>query len=478
MATENGTTEKNWRRKTRDFAIILAVYLLIFYLIPKPTAVQPAGWRLTAIFIATIVGSILEPIPAGALVLMALTLTALGGSLTIEQALAGYADRSVWLVIAAFLISHALFHTGMARRIALGFVRAFGKSSLGVTYSLALSDMVLAAAIPSNAARAGGVILPIARSISELYGSRPGETSKLLGSYLMTAVYQSVCVSCAMFYTGQASNPLAARLAGQMGYVITWAGWLKTAIVPGLVGLAIVPWVVMKLNPPAITRTPEAAEFARSELKAMGPMKRSEWIVATVFAGVCGLWISSTYSGIDITVTALLGGTVLLLTGVLTWEDVKGERAAWDIFVWYGGFLRMGQALNDFGVTKAFAEGVASYFQGYGWMVLLGAALLIYFYAHYAFASITAHILSMFPPFVAVLIASGAPMGLVIFSFACLANLSAGLTHYGTTPTPMFFGQGFVSMTQWWKIGLIVSFVNLAIWGTVGFAWWKLIGIW
>jgi DASS family divalent anion:Na+ symporter len=382
------------------------------------------------------------------------------------------------LVIAAFLISHALVATGMARRIALGFVRAFGKSSLGVTYSLALSDMVLAAAIPSNAARAGGVILPIARSISELYGSEPGQTSRKLGSYLMIAVYQCVCVSCAMFYTGQASNPLAARLAGQMGYNITWASWLGAAVAPGLVGLAIVPWVVMRLHRPNITRTPEAAAFARREIEAMGPMKRNEWIVAAVFASVCGLWISSSWSGVDITVTALLGGVVLLCTGVLTWEDVKGERAAWDIFVWYGGFLRMGQALNDFGVTKAFAEGVAKSFEQSTWMVLLGVALVIYFYAHYAFASITAHILSMFPPFVAVLLAKGAPMGLVIFAFACLANLSAGLTHYGTTPTPMFFGQNYVPMKEWWRVGLLVSFVNLAIWGTVGFAWWKLIGIW
>jgi DASS family divalent anion:Na+ symporter len=366
----------------------------------------------------------------------------------------------------------------MARRIALGFVRAFGKSSLGVTYSLALSDMVLASAIPSNAARAGGVILPIARSISELYGSHPGATARQLGSYLMTAVYQSVCVSCAMFYTGQASNPLAARLAGQMGYNITWASWLWAAAVPGLVGLAIVPWVVMRLHPPVIQRTPEAAAFARREIEAMGGMKKNEWIVAGVFACVCGLWISSSQSGIDITVTALLGGIVLLLTGVLTWEDVKSERAAWDIFVWYGGFLRMGQALNDFGVTKAFAEGVARSLSESTWMVLLGVALVIYFYAHYAFASITAHILSMFPAFVAVLLAKGAPIGLVMFAFACLANLSAGLTHYGTTPTPMFYGQNYVAMKEWWRIGLLVSFVNLAIWGTVGFAWWKAIGIW
>ena len=64
--------------------------------------------------------------------------------------------------MAAFFISRALINTGLARRIALFFVRMFGKSSLGVSYALALSDIVLAGVIPSNGARSGGVILPIA----------------------------------------------------------------------------------------------------------------------------------------------------------------------------------------------------------------------------------------------------------------------------------------------------------------------------
>jgi DASS family divalent anion:Na+ symporter len=187
------------------------------------------------------------------------------GGLTISQALSGYSDSTVWLVMAAFFISRALLNTGLARRIALYFVKLFGKSSLGVCYSLAMSDMVLAMIIPSNGARSGGVVLPIVRSIAELYGSRPGATATVIGSFLMTAVYQCICISAAMFYTGQASNPLAAKIASNTGYVVTWAKWFVAGIVPGLCSMAIVPWVVMRLNPPEIRRTPEAAAFASRE---------------------------------------------------------------------------------------------------------------------------------------------------------------------------------------------------------------------
>ena len=459
--------------------VLVAMFVLVAFVAPRPAAVSPTGWRLTALFLATIAGLILQPIPGGALVLCAVVLASLIGGLTIASALGGYADPSVWLVMAAFFISTALMKTGLARRIALLFVRTFGKTSIGVSYSLALTDMVLASIIPSNAARSGGVVLPIMRSIAELYGSRPGASAGLLGTFLFAAVYQSICVTAAMFYTGQASNPLAAQIAtNTFHYPVTVASWFLAGIVPGLCSLAIVPHVVFRLAPPEIRRTPQAPQFAAGELHKMGPMNGGERIVAVVFASVCGLWMTSAWHGIDITITAMLGAVALLLTGVLTWEDVVTNRAAWDIFIWYGGLVRLGKALNDTGVTRAFADNVAGIFAGAGWVIILAAALLIYFYAHYGFASITAHILAMFPPFAAVLIAQGAPVGLTVFGFMVFTNLAAGLTHYGTTPSPMFYAHGYVPFRTWWSVGFAVSLVNIVIWSTIGFGWWKLIGIW
>ena len=469
---------KSGAERLRGFAILLAIYCLVVYAIPKPASVKPEGWRLFAIFITTVVGSIIEPVPGGALVLLAVTLSSILGGLTLVSALSGYGDPTVWLVMAAFFISRALINTGLARRIALFFVKLFGRSSLGVSYALCLSDAVLAAIIPSNGARSGGVILPIVRSIAELYGSQPGATSALLGSFLFTSVYQGICVSTSMFFTGQASNSLAAKIATDSGYPITWSSWFVAGLAPGILSLLVVPWVVMRLNPPDIKRTPAAREFAASELAKLGRLSRHEKILTRVFIGVCGMWVTSGMTGIDVAIPALLGAVFLIAMGVLPWEDVRGEKAAWDIFIWYGGLVRLGKGLNDTGVTRAFADWVAATFSGTSWVTMFAIALLIYFYAHYAFASITAHVLAMYPPFLAVLAAKGAPLGLVAFAFACFTNLAAGLTHYGTTPAPMFYAHGYVPMATWWRVGAVVSVVNILIWSTVGFAWWKLVGFW
>ena len=466
------------RQRALRFAIMIALYIAVTLLIPRPDGIAPGGWRLTGLFVATVAGLMLQPLPGGAIVLIAVTLAPLLTDLKLSEALGGYADPTVWLVLAAFIIARALLNTGLARRIALFFVRWFGSTSIGIAYSMGISDAVLASIIPSNGARSGGVTLPILRSIAELYDSHPGATAGRLGEYLMLAVSQSICVSAAMFFTGQASNPLAAQMATAAGYPVTWGSWFIAALVPGLLSLAAAPWVAMKLYPPEIRRTPRASEFARSELAAMGPMRREEWILAAVFVSVCGMWITSPLHKLDIAIPALCGSVSLLIFGVVTWDDVIGERLGWDIFLWYGGLLRLGKALNDAHVTSTFAASIGGVFHGLSWPWLLVVAVLIYFYAHYAYASITAHILSMFPAFLAMLAAAGAPLGLAVFAFACSSNLSAGLTHYGTTPLPMFYAQGYVSMRSWWRLGFTMSLVNLVIWATAGVLWWKLIGVW
>jgi divalent anion:Na+ symporter, DASS family len=459
--------------------LLVAIYLLVAHVMPRPANVEPAGWRNTGIFLATIAGLMLQPLPGAVIVLVGLMMFVLIGGLTMAQVLAGFSAPTVWLVLAAMLMSRVLRETGLARRLALMFVRRFGGSSLGVSYSLVLSDITLAAGIPSITARSGSIVLPITRSIAELYDSHPGVTSQRLGKFLMSSLYQGSVVACAMFLTGQASNVLAVELAGRFANVtITWSSWLIAGLVPGIVSAIVVPFGVYKLITPDITHTPDAARYARDELAAMGSMKRRERVVLGVFVSIIALWVTSQWHGLDVTLVAFLGLAVLLAADAMTWSEAMAEKSAWDVFVWYGGLLTMGNVLNDTGSTTALAEWVGTWFTGMSWFPVLLITLTIYFYAHYAFASITAHMLSMFPPFVVMLIGFGTPPTLAVFTLACLANLTAGLTHYGTTTAPIVFAEGYVTQREWWRVGFVMSVINILTWTTVGFAWWKFLGFW
>jgi DASS family divalent anion:Na+ symporter len=462
----------------RGLLALSLLFTAIAFLIPPPAGVTPQGWRHLAIFATVIAGMIVQPLPSSAVVLLGLTAMVANGT-PLRDALGGYAEPSVWLVVAAMLIARALLNSGLARRIALVFVRAVGRSSLGLAYALLLTDVTLAAGVPSITARSAGMVLPVPISIAEGMESRPGPTANRLGRFLIAAMYQGSAVACAMFLTGQASNILGATLALKLANVtVTWTDWFVAAIVPGTLSCAVVPWVVYRVLPPEITRTPEAAAFARRELRDAGRFSRDEWITFGVFVGVGLLWMTYAFHHLEVTFVALLGLGVLLATGAMTWGACIAEKAAWDLFVWYGGLLRMGELLNATGVTTVFAEQIGGMFAGIPWLVVLVAMLVVYFYTHYVFASITTHMLAMFPPFLVLLTTLGAPPRLAVFSLLCLANLPAGLTHYGTTTGPILFGLGYVSMRDWWRVGFVVSLANLAIWLTVGFAWWKILGFW
>ena len=466
------------RSKFVRWGVVLFVAVGIL-LIPVPQGISNQSWRLLAIFAATITGSIVRPLPGSAMVLLGVTALAVFRVMTIDEALAGYADPVVWLVLAAFFISRGMIKTGLGRRIAFLFIKAIGRHSIGLGYALISTEALLAAVIPSTGARSGGIIFPIAKSLAEAYESRPGPSARRLGAFLMTTVYQCNVVVCAMYLTGQASNPIIARLAKEVtGIEISYARWVIAAIVPALVSLALVPLLIYRAFPPEIKHTPAASEFASQELKQMGPTKWSEWLMLIVFALTAALWMTPKLTGFHYATVAMVGICTLLLTGVLDFDDLINERAGWSVFIWYGGLLRMAEALGQTGITKRFAESAATLTLGWKWWLALAVLLLIYFYAHYGFASITAHATAMYAPFLIVILAAGAPPYLAVLSLAYFSNLGASLTHYGTTPAPIYFGAGYVTQRTWWFLGLIVSFLTIAIWSILGFAWWKVLGLW
>ncbi len=144
--------------KYRKFILPIVVGLLIWALTPfKPDAVDPTAWYMFAIFVATIIAC-LQPMPIGAVSIIGFTIMVLVGIVDMKTAVAGFGNNSIWLIAMAFFISRGFVKTGLGRRIALHFVKLFGKKTLGLAYSIVGVDLILAPATPSNTARAGGIM--------------------------------------------------------------------------------------------------------------------------------------------------------------------------------------------------------------------------------------------------------------------------------------------------------------------------------
>jgi DASS family divalent anion:Na+ symporter len=160
--SKHSATISGWSEAV-GLSVVLLVGIVIWS-IPSPAGVQPKAWHLLAIFLATIIGIIAKPLPMGAIALLGIAATALSGTLTINQALSGFGNSTIWLIVVAFFISHGFIKTGVGSRIAYLFMAALGQRTLGLAYGLIATDLVLAPAIPSNTARAAGIVFPLVRA--------------------------------------------------------------------------------------------------------------------------------------------------------------------------------------------------------------------------------------------------------------------------------------------------------------------------
>ena len=275
--------------------------------------------------------------------------TAFTGILTINQALSGFGNSTIWLFVVAFFISRGFIKTGLGSRIAYLFMAALGRKTLGLGYGLIATDLVLAPAIPSNTARAGGIVFLLVRASAKAFGSEPDDgTAHKIGAFLVQATFQGNVITSAMFLTAMAANPLAAKLAGQMQINVSWGRWALAAMVPGIASLVLIPLILYKLYPPEIKETHGASELAKQKLTEMGKMRSEEWTMLAVFFLLLFLWVfGDQLAQIDSATTALSGLGVLLVTGVLTWKDILEEEGAWDTLVWFAALVMMASFLNE-----------------------------------------------------------------------------------------------------------------------------------
>ena len=459
------------------WAVVLVPGLLLyFFAVPGLNTAQE---RLFAIFAATIIALVAQPVRMGASVLLATTLLALTGTLTPARVLGGFGNITVWLIFTAFLFSRAVTQTGFGMRVGYLFIERFGRTPLRLGYSLAAADLVLAPFIPSDTARGGGVVYPVTRSVASAFGSEPGPTAGKIGSFLILVSFHTTYPASAMFLTGMAANPLMAEFALKIAHVdLTWGRWLAASIVPGLLSLAIVPWLLLRLVRPELQHTEEARAMARVELARRGPMKRAEKWLVVIMLGVMTGWVTSPLHGVPNTFVALSGLCALLLARVIDWDDLLDEHRAWDALIWFAPLVMMSDAMNENGTIKVLSGGLFAAVHGWAWPLAMLALVTAYCYVHYGFASMTGHATALYPAFLAATLAAGVPPVMAALALAFFSNLNAAMTHYGTGSAPVFFGAGYVTQAEWWRLGFLISLVNLVIWLGIGPVWWKIVGIW
>jgi L-tartrate/succinate antiporter len=438
--------------------------------IPAPSGLTVNAWRYFGLFCAVITGLILEPIPApavgflGMAVGAALRLVAPEPDASLKWAVSGFANGTVWLVFAAFMFALGYEKTGLGKRIALLLVRRLGGRTLGLGYAIMLAELILAPFTPSNTARSAGTIFPVIRNIPPLYGSEPGPTARRIGGYVMWMAFVATAITSSMFLTALAPNLLALGMVEKAtGLHITMGRWLVGFLPMGVLLAASLPWLVYKIYPPSIRSGREVPEWAGRELERMGPFTRSEMTMGILaLAAVC-LWIFGAEL-MEAATAALIVISLMLIVGVVSWQDIVGHRAAWNVLVLLATLVALADGLNRVGFIAWFAKGAAAWLSGLPPAAVLAGLVAAFFAVHYFFASLTAHTTAVLP----VMLAAGSAVpGVPVPVLALLLCYSLGLmgviTPYATGPAPVYFGSGYISRKEFWVLGFVFGSIFLVV---------------
>lgn len=465
---------------TKDKWIRLAVCFLplLLLLVDTPTGMNPKAWQLLPFYIGTIMGIMLRPMGEAPILMIFLGLYAvmMKGQ---AVALSGFSIGMVWLVVGAYFIAQAFRDTNLGKRIAYLLIRAFGRTSLGLGYAAAFSDFIIAPVTPSNAARTGGIIWPIFRSIAEALDSYPEKNPRGIGAYLAQLLYIVTMCTGMTFLTGYAANTVAWTFADQLlNLKISWIQWTTAFIVPAGIMLLLAPVVIYKIFPPTIVKI-DNVTIANKGLESIGPMSEKEKILLFLFVLAIVLWATSSITKINSTAVVLGFIACALITGVLKWSDVAKNGQIWTTLAWYGGILGMATALNKFEFFTWMAHLLQTYvdFSQFSHLALLLLMVFLGTACRYLFVSCGAYMASVLPVQFTIGLAAGLPAWDMFLVFTTCGVMGALVTHYANAAGPVLFGANYVSVKVWWSIGLFYTLLSYVVFAIIGVPYWTMLGI-
>lgn len=459
----------------------------VFFIL-KPDSVSSNTWAYFSIFIAVVIGLIFEPLPAaligiiGIIVAVLLKIGPVGSedvdktikaSAAIRWGLSGFSNSTVWLIFSAFMLGLGYDKSGLGKRISLLLVKLLGKTTLGLGYAVAIADGILAPFIPSNSARSGGTIFPIVSSIPPMMNSTPENGARKIGSYLMWVGIAATCVTSSMFFTALAPNLLAMETAKQGGFIgISWLGWFITFAPAGIILFLSTPLLTYYIYPPEIKRNDVAPTWASNELKKMGKMNNKEYLMLTVALLALIFWIGGDFFGIHSATVGISAIVLMVLFNIINWNDVLGNKSAWNVLIWFGSLVTLAGGLKNVGFLSYIADVAGHMLLNFNPTFASILLIIIFYLLHYFFASTTAHVTALLAIFMT--LGAGIP-NVNIHEITLLMMLSLGImgiiTPYGTGPSPVWYGSHYIKASEFWKLGFIFGIFYLVIFLIVTIPW-------
>ena len=453
------------------FVAGLAVFV---FLLVAPISLDPQIKKTLAVLSLCAIWWGTEAISIYATSLLPAILLPVMGILPLQEALAQYANRLVFLFLGGFMIARSMMKWGIDRRLALAILgRVGGDSKMLLLYFMGLTAFL--SAFLSNTATTA-MMLPIALAIltnSEL------KAESRYGTVLLLGIAYAATIGGVATLVGTPPNVLLAGFSQSLlGRELTFFEWLKVGLPFAVIMLPLAWWFLWWTHKPKV-RTITGGESLEEERKALGPMTRGGKYTIVAFVMVAVLWLTRPFwdriplefmtlakARFDDSLIALTCALLLFIVPTsikrwefpLVWADTRS--ISFGTLYLFGGGLALGKGLFESGTAQWVAGSLPLSGTLHPLLLILAVALIASFLSE--IASNTAVANMMIPILIAVAAAIQVPPFLLAIP-ATLACSNVFMLPVSTPPNAIVYGSGKLDMSDMMRTGFKLHLVGVLV---------------
>lgn len=468
--SENETILSKPEYMRRIYYLIAAfIALFVVSIIPTPTALPPEGQKALAIMAFVVILWVTEAFPLGLTALFGAMLLPILGIVPPQDAFRGFGNSALFFLVGAISFGIAMQKTNLHKRVALNFLKRFGGSSSQIILSVTLLGGFLSWTMPEHAVAA--LLLPVLMGIVEAGGVASDEN---FGIAIFLALTYATSVGSIATLLGGARNPLAIGILKETaGISLSFVEWL-IAGGPISIALMLLTFFVLRLVYPwGDVDTDRIKNEMEKEIEEIGPMSDAEKKAGIIFAISFVLWVTvGTTIGLA---TVAVGGLILLIiTRTITWKDLEQDMP-WGILFLYGGALTLSYALRTSKAVDFIASGLSG-FIGENILVLLIVFLVIVILVSNVMSNSAATAVFL-PIALTTIMKLGFSAQLATYLIA-MGSAMAFMLPIATPSAAIAYSSGYLEIRDLVKAGAILNVLSILTFITLGFGWWRFLGIW
>jgi anion transporter len=262
-----------------------------------------------------------------------------------QLALSGFSSPSFWILLCVLYYGFAMHRVGLAQRLSYFVLSLFPGTYTGLLTAFFIIGSLLTLGIPSMTVRTA-IIVPIAWALVK--SLEIPERSRGSALIILTSIEMAVIPGCAFLY-GSLNGPIVESLFRAKHFSLDWLSYAKVMAVPTLILCALlIATNQLALRPEC--RLKSSPDFVRERLKALGAMKRTEWITAAVVVSSIAYWATDRVHHLPSFLVGIFGLSVFALAGIIRDEDVAGG-VSWTLLLFVGGIFGLANVIQEYKIT-------------------------------------------------------------------------------------------------------------------------------